>query len=181
MQKSLLAILIGLLLTSCKEVSFYEPQPKGKTALTEVPRKLQGKYLPYDEGPDSDTLVITSRGYQIHPTNAGSADSIKEEVFLSDSLVLKYFKGYYFASIYDKPQWFLRVLQIQKNGDMHLLHFENEKKNFKDHLRRLSGEVKVDSLEVEGKMIYRIDPSPKELVGLIKKGFFNRTKWRRIQ
>jgi hypothetical protein len=52
----------SLLLYSCKEVTFTEPQPKGIASLKEVPMKLRGTYQTVDEttGQFSDTLIIES-------------------------------------------------------------------------------------------------------------------------
>jgi len=176
----ILLILLAAFSIACQEVSFKKPQPEGKKILKQVPRKLQGKYLPYGDDIDGDTLVITPTGYRIDHRNNDSS-SPKEEANLSDSLILKYYKGYYFINFYDKPRWFLRVIQIQKNDDIHMLHFENESEQFKAHLKKLSKEIQVDSAMVDGKMRYQINPEPKELIRLIEKDLFNRTMWRRIR
>ncbi len=61
----------SLLLYSCKEVTFTEPQPKGIASLKEVPMKLQGTYQTVDEttGQFSDTLIIESWGYHLKDKN----------------------------------------------------------------------------------------------------------------
>jgi len=60
---SLLALAWSLLLLSCKEVTFKEPQPAGVAALKEVPSSLRGAYQTYEQtsGDFSDTLVSTGR------------------------------------------------------------------------------------------------------------------------
>ena len=58
-------ILFLVVLISCKEITYKEPQPKGKKSLTEIPFSLQGKYLLIDEnGIDKDTLYINRSGYR---------------------------------------------------------------------------------------------------------------------
>ena len=167
MRKLVLAIIL-LILFSCKEISFKEPQPRGKKILSEVPKSLIGSYLLVDEKEDSkDTLIVTSKGY--------TAVSDKKENLLGDSLVLKKFKKYYFVNINEKPEWLLRVIKQESNGDLIYMSMETEEGKFNDLVQKLSGEVKVDSVEVNGEKLYQIDPSPKQLVRLIEKGFFKKT------
>ena len=63
----LLAAILFLSLFACKEISFKEPQPKGKKSLSQVPRELLGSYLVVEEkgGDSKDTLVVTEKGYYI--------------------------------------------------------------------------------------------------------------------
>ena len=44
------------------------------------------------------------------------SDSSKEE--LGDSLVLKKYKGYYFFNDNENPEWLLRVVKREPNGDL---------------------------------------------------------------
>jgi hypothetical protein len=39
----------------------------------------------------------------------------------------------------------------------------------------LAREVGVDSVQLEDEKLYQIDPSPKQLIQLIKKGYFKKT------
>ena len=41
----LITVALIVAFTGCKEISYKEPQPKGKRALTEIPKELRGKYL----------------------------------------------------------------------------------------------------------------------------------------
>ena len=103
---SFLIIHIG-----CKEISFQEPQPKGRKSLAEIPKKLQGTYLLTAVGDDSqDTLFVRKNGYLIA--------SDKKESLLGDSLVLKQYKGYYFININENPEWLMRVIRQDENGDL---------------------------------------------------------------
>src|SRR4051812_17577410 len=86
-------ILFLLALIGCKEISFQQPQPKGKKALNKIPGTLHGRYLLSDpDSPSKDTLFVTADNYRVgHNPN--------EKSTLSDSVVLKYYKGYYFLNI----------------------------------------------------------------------------------
>jgi hypothetical protein len=170
MMKKYPLFLILLFLVGCKEISFREPQPKGKDSLTKVPAALHGSYLIRDDnGTPKDTLSIDANGYKVgHNPN--------EKAVLSDSLVLKLYKGYYFVNLNERPEWVLRVLRKQKNGDLLFMAMESDdKRSFNLLMTSLSKEIKIDSTEVNGSMLYQIDPNPKQLVSLITKGYFKKT------
>ena len=168
MHKLFSAILI-LSLIACKEISFKEPQPKGKKSLSQIPRELLGRYLVVEEkGTDSkDTLVVTAKGYYV------PSDSSKEE--LGDSLVLKKYKGYYFFNDNENPEWLLRVVKREPNGDLSYMLLEPTDKSFNEFLLALNKEIEIDSVEVNNQKLYQIDPSPKKLISLIEKGYFKKT------
>ena len=105
--KTLAIISIFFVLLGCKEISFKEPQPKGKKSLSKVPKELLGVYLLIDEKESSkDTLIVSPNGYLIA--------SDQKQSLLGDSLVLKQYKGYYFLSINENPEWLLRVIKRRK-------------------------------------------------------------------
>jgi len=160
--------LCFIVLTGCKEISYREPQPKGKKPLPEIPKKLHGTYLLKATGEDSpDTLLIRSKGYYIA--------SDKKESLLGDSLVLKKFKGYYFVNINENPEWLMRVIRVEDNGDLTYMSMDTEERSFNMLLKSLSQEVPLDSLVVNGEKLYQIDPTPKQLIQLIQKGYFKNT------
>jgi|SRR5690349_23527414 hypothetical protein len=185
MTKAAFCISLFLLMSACKEVSFREPQPRGRRALASIPQKLQGRYLPYQDNGElsSDTVVITRNGYRF-----GYADPMPhthhrdeyEQGVLSDSLVLKSYRGYYFLNLLEEKEWLLRVIQQQRNGDLLYLTMEQENVDFKDYIRKLSYEIPIDSVKVGEDMRYRIDPSPSKLIELIDKGFFTKTPLKKI-
>ena len=159
--------LILVILASCKEISFREPQPKGKRALKEIPRELRGEYLLVDEDNNRDTLIVTTTGYVMR--------SDSTEGILGDSLVLKKFKGYYFFSDNEDPEWLLRVVKVEANGDLSYLFMNPGDKTFNQYLLELNEEIKIDSSEVDGEKLYQIDPSPRQLHSLMRKGFFRKS------
>lgn len=175
------SIIVLILLVSCKEVTFKEPQPKDKKPLTSVPKNLQGKYLVMtEEGtPSKDTVVITARGYRFgyfDPEERAAKNDQYEEGVLGDSMVLKSFKGYFFLSMNENPEWILRVLKQEKNGDILYMTLEDKKMEFNEFLERLSAEIRIDSMTTEKETLYQIDPDPNQLVDLIKKGYFSETR-----
>jgi hypothetical protein len=179
-------LLIAVVLLGCKEVSFKEPQPKEKKALTMIPKNLQGKFLVMtdDGAPSKDTVVITARGYHFgyfDPEERALKNDEYEEGVLSDSMVLKSYKGYFFLSLNENPEWILRILKEEKNGDLTYMTLEDKKMEFNDYLERLSGEIRIDSMTTENETLYQIDPDPNQLVDLIKKKFVSETRLIRVR
>ena len=166
--KTIAFVSLLIILNGCKEISFQEPQPKGKKALVQVPKKLHGTYLLTAAGDNSeDTLFVNSTGYRIA--------SDKKESLLGDSLVLKQYKGYYFININERPEWLMRVIRLEENGDLTYMSLDVEEDAFNSLIKSLAEEVPVDSLEVDGEKLYQIDPTPKQLIDLINKGYFKNT------
>ena len=171
--------LILLACFSCKEITFENPQPEGKRVLTSIPRDLRGKFLPMEGNaqPSKDTVIIDENGYRFGLYD--SADRAREkDPFdaggLSDSLVLKHYKGYYFFNFKSSTGWQVRVIKPEKNGDLTFMDMGKEGVGFDDYLRQLNTEVRVDSFQLNDGVVYRIDPTPSELVNLIKGGFFSK-------
>lgn len=117
-----------------------------------------------DKETSKDTLIISASGYH------GVSD--RDESPLGDSLVLKYYKGYYFLSINENPEWLLRIMKRQPNGDLIYFSMDTDEKKFNQLLKDLAKETTVDSVVVKGEKLYQIDPSPRKLMKLIKKGYF---------
>ncbi len=163
--RKLILLLPFLAFISCKEISYREPQPRGKKALVKVPDVLIGSYLLVDKENSKDTIVVSSTGYMIL--------SDKKKKYLGDSLVLKSYKGYYFINVNENPEWLVRVITHEDNGDLTFRSMNTSEDSFNDLLKRLSKEVKIDSLNVGNEKLYQIDPSPKQLLRLVKKGYFS--------
>jgi hypothetical protein len=167
-------VWVYLLLTACTEISYKEPQPKGIKALDRMPPKLHGKYVLADSGKaDEGFITVFEKGYRFEPSNPGEK---MEEFVLSDSLVLKYYKGYYFVSYRKKYAWHLRVLQQQKNGDLFYLEMKTVPENDperKAYLEKLALELPVVENQIDETTYFIIDPEPKKLIDLVKKGYFS--------
>lgn len=157
-------LFLGIAAIACTEISYKEPQPKGVKQLLEVPSKLHGTYLW-----QGDTITFFDKGFR-------AKDEKDEDVlYLSDSIVLKKYKNYYYVSYREQHEWLIRILKPEKSGD--ILYFEMgnvpedpaEKKIF---LEKLSKEIPVVETSVDSVTHYVIDPSPKKLHALVAKGFF---------
>jgi hypothetical protein len=81
----------------------------------------------------------------------------------------------------EHPEWILRVLKKETNGDLIYLAMEEDDKKFNSFLKKLSAEVTTDSAVVNGEKLYQSDPTPKKIVSLIKKGYFKKTMFKKIK
>lgn len=172
--KSMVPCFLGLVfLIACSEICYKEPQPKGVKPLTEIPGKLHGRYIVSDENGSTDTLIVFNKGYRIGKDDVAS---------LSDSLVLKQYKGYYFINIRDDVAWYLRIMKQEKNGNILYMAMPEATSEYKGGIFKdvLSLDVPVAETEVEGKTHYIIDPSPKKLLELIRKGYFGEQTFKKI-
>jgi hypothetical protein len=170
------------LLYSCKEVSFPEAQPRGIAALKEVPPSLQGIYQTIEQpsGEFSDTLIVESWGYRFKDKN--EKDWLTRGT-LSDTLVLKFYQNYYFLSFKSQGQWVLRLIQQEPSGAIRFLSLDlKDDAKRKDILKKLNKKIAVK--EIKGKeddTFYQINPSPDQLMMLIKEGYFTGDKLKKIK
>lgn len=159
--------LLAIVFTACTEISYKEPQPKGITSLNSVPDKLFGKYIL-----DGDTVVFFDKGFR-------SIDKKEDVLYLSDSIVLKKYRGYYFVNYRDGYEWLLRILKPQKNGDLLMLEMDNVPEDAAQRrlfIETLSKQTPVIETTVDSVTHYVIDPSPKKLYELIQEGYFKEKK-----
>ncbi len=170
------------LLYSCKEVSFPEAQPKGVASLKEVPPALQGIYQAIDQstGEFSDTLIIESWGYRFKDKN--EKDWLTRGT-LSDTCVLKFYKNYYFLNFKSQNQWVLRLIRQEPSGAIRFSSIDlKDDAKPKDILKKLSRKMPVK--EIKGKeddTFYQINPTPDQLMMLIKEGYFTGNKLNKIK
>lgn len=117
-------------------------------------------------------MEVFAEGYRIIKDDP---DSTPEEYILSDSLVVKYYKHYYFVNIRDQSVWVLRVIQREKNGNLIMMELpavsESEERR-KQQLEELSKIAPVITAEIDGDVKYIMEPTPRQLIKLIRKGYF---------
>ena len=181
MRAFLLVFVWSVLLYSCKEVTFKEPQPAGIPALKEVPPVLRGTYQTYDQasGDFSDTLIIESWGY--HMKNKDDKDWLNRGR-LSDTLVLKSYEDYYFVNFKSGEQWVLRLIKQDPDGTIKFLAIDiqdDAKRN--EILKKISRKLKIKEFKRKDDTFYQVNPAPAQLMTLIKDGFFTGPKLTRIK
>jgi hypothetical protein len=176
MKYILLVSFWAALLWSCREVSFPEAQPTGVAPLKEVPKNLRGYFQTIDQttGEFSDTLIIESWGY--HMKDKNDKDWLGHGV-LSDTLILKFYQNYYFVNFKSGNQWVLRLIKQHQDGSIEFLSIDlNDDAKRKEKLKKLSKKVKVTEIKRQDDTFYQINPTPEQLMTLIKEGFFSGTK-----
>jgi len=110
-------VLLMVVISSCTNVYFDQPQPKNGEILKYIPLELQGVWVD-----KLDTLYITKNGFEevnVKTDSSGTILSIKREAhFLTDSLMLKKADKYYIVNIREKKNWQVVILDRQNNGDI---------------------------------------------------------------
>ncbi|MGC4022539.1 MAG: hypothetical protein QM734_11640 [Cyclobacteriaceae bacterium] len=160
---------------------FKEAQPAGVPALKEVPAALRGIYQAYDQntGDFSDTLLIESWGY--HMKDKKDKDWLGRGT-LSDTLVLKFYENYYFVNFKFENQWVLRLIRQNPNGSIEFLSIDlQDDIKGKDKLKKLSKKLKVTEFKRKDDTFYQINPTPTQLMALIKEGYFTGAKLNKIK
>ncbi len=169
--RRLLAMAACALLTvACTEVTFKEPQPVGVKHLTTIPRKLRGTYQGEDKA--SSKIIVEAHSYRIEKEDEPESF---EEYVLSDSLVIKHYRGYYFVNMRNEAGWILRVVQRHKNGNLVLMELpqvpesDERRRTYLEELRKFAP---VTQTELNGTNVYIMEPEPRQLLELIRNGYF---------
>ncbi len=181
MRLLILILFWSLLLYSCKEVTFREPQPAGASSLKEIPLKLRGSYATRDKatGEIGDTLIIESWGYHFKDKN--DQDWLGKGT-LSDSLVVKFYENIYFVNFKEGDQWVLRLVKEKSPGVLEFLSIDiQDDSKRKEILRKISRKVPVKEIQRNDDTFYQINPTPSQLMQLIKEGYFTGIELRKIR
>jgi hypothetical protein len=172
MKNVIVFFLWSCFLYSCKEVSYPQAQPTGVESLKEIPESLRGTYQGVNKntGELGDTIIIERWGYR--------AKDNKEKDWLtsgslSDTLVLKAYQNYFFVNFKIGNQWVLRVIQREPNGSLLFLSIDlGDDKKRHDALKKLKKKFIVKEAKTKGDVFYQINPSPEQLMNMIKEGYF---------
>ena len=178
---SVLFLLLGLFLSSCKEVSFKEPQPAGIAALNTIPEKLHGWYQAGDkvDKKDTDTLIVESWGY--HFKDKDDKDWLGQGT-ISDSLVIKFYQDCYFVNFRSGNQWVLRLIKQKPSGAIDFLTIDiGDDAKRAEMLKKMSKKFKVTEVKKESDTFYQINPSKDQLMQLIKEGYFTGVELSKIK
>jgi hypothetical protein len=171
----------SVLLYSCKEVSFREPQPAGLPSIQEVPVSLRGQYYSYDQatGEKADTMILEPWGY--HFKDKDDKDWLGRGV-LSDTLVVKFYENYYFVNFKAGDQWVLRLVRQKPSGALEFLSIgiQDDSKR-KEMVKKLSKKFKLSEIKRSDDTFYQINPTPAQLMQLIKEGYFTGTELRKVK
>ncbi|MBP9927338.1 MAG: hypothetical protein KBF45_15270 [Cyclobacteriaceae bacterium] len=175
------ALVWSCLLYSCKEVTFPAPQPAGIAALKEIPAALQARYVIRDKatGEIGDTLLVESWGY--HFKDKEDTDWLGQGR-LSDTLIVKQYQNYYFINFKERDQWVLRLVKQNASGSLEFMSIDiQDDSRRKEILRKISRKMTVKQFDNNDYTFYQINPTPDQLMVLIKDGFFTGIELRKIK
>jgi hypothetical protein len=116
-------LVLLLCLPSCMTIGFEQPQPAGKKSQSTFPKALLGVYDEVPFGRDTELIILPQSIYI-----DGEDDVLKGQIHLSDSLVLKKFSGFYFASYRDKDNacWIVHPFKGRK-GELWVYNLDLDK------------------------------------------------------
>jgi hypothetical protein len=181
----LASIAVALWCSACTEVTFPTHQPKDVKPLVEMPKELRGKYVtPEGDSADiQDTLIIDATQYRFTSSAKKADHSWLDNAQLSDSLIVKKYKGYYFFNFKEKDQWLLRVVKLESGGDLSFRMFAIDGTGKDKLLWELEQEIPVETIQIDSnEKYYRIDPTPKKLLQLVKKKkYWEESKLKRVK
>jgi hypothetical protein len=166
--KNLLYLLaLTLLLASCDQVIFPEPQPKKAKVLKEIPEEMWGFYLDQNE----DTLIVYSHSF--YYSESGLVGP--EYVYLSDSVVLKYYYDRYFLNtritINEQYYYITYIVELLDNGKT-LKLFGMDSENIVKLAKLQEITSKVEDIEDEG-TYYLFNPKKKAYKKIIADTIFS--------
>jgi hypothetical protein len=110
MKKLLLYLVLWATICSC-DLAFEQPQPRNIEKEDIFPRTMQGIW-----DSDGDELIISELTY------AYTGGLFDMNGHLSDSVILKYHKNYYYLNIkeYEKNYWYVFVIYIQDDNKLQI-------------------------------------------------------------
>lgn len=180
--RQILTLLIGILLiSSCSEVRFSQPQPLNGKEVEKFPNEFIGKYL----GSEGDTLVVTANCFHF------ADDEVKK--LCSDRVMLKRKGDLHIISCkevlmagerMERKGW--EVLPFELIDDSLIVYFLNttNEENSTSTISSLENILEVEKIfNAEGKIeYYYIDPSIKEFEKILSSQCFSvAEKFVRIQ
>ena len=150
-------------ISSCVEVKFEQPQPAGTEAEKVFPADLQGTYI--DE--NNDTLIVNDVTYRF-----GTGKTIfNGGGELSENLILKKYKKYYFLSEKNDSLWNIIVVKLKNKNDLKVFIIDGENKEKIEELKKITNVKEIFNSDGEIDS-YIINPSKKELKRMLRKKIF---------
>jgi len=96
--------------------------------------------------------------------------------------VVKFYENYYFVNFKSGDQWVLRLLKQEPNGVLNFLAIElQDDVKRKAMLKRISKDLRIKEFQLKDDTFYQIDPTPAQLMKLIKNGLFTGQKLNKIK
>jgi len=167
MKRCLPILAMMLLLAACDQVIFTESQPPKVKPLSEIPAVLQGIFLDQD----GDSLYVHEQSFSYYSDEYSSF----QDVYLSDSAVLKEYKGHFFYStpimLETEKYWLCYLLHSNENGfDLYTMDPEDVVKLAK--LQEITS--KIGDIEEGDNAYYLFEPKKKDYKKIISDTIFTK-------
>jgi hypothetical protein len=168
-----LILYLGILLTvsSCGPFIFFEqPQPASSEMENIFPKALQGIY---NDDANNVPLIINELTCEY---GNDTFDMWKEKGQLSDSLILKKNKSYYFLNLLEERGWYVMVISIQNFDKLEIYFIGGDDEAVAvEEIEKLKNLTKVNEIFNSSGGIdhYLINPTQKELKKMLKKNMFS--------
>lgn len=168
-------LLLCIVLGSCTEIYFAQPQPKGVKTFDTGMEELIGTYIGIDEdsSPESSDSADTIR---VSSNNITFSDGESSKEDFGEQIVVKKYRGHYFINFYieEKGLW---QLIVAKSDGMEGFDVVNMTSLDKDKSEALTKEKYSKKVEPEEKDAYIVmDPPRRKLMRLIEYPIFNENK-----
>jgi hypothetical protein len=172
MKNLFFGIILAIAASSCVTLEYENPQPADAADLSSIPYQLQGTYL--DE--DNDTLLVDEHGFAYR----SEMSPVASEAGLSDTLILRPYKGCYSVNIAGDNGWLVYLICRETNGDLLLYGIDVEEEAVRDKLKSIT-KVVAETDDSGNVTAYRINPTEKEFDQMFEAGLFEKGgKFRRI-
>jgi hypothetical protein len=107
--KNIAFVILGLFLTSCSQILFYDLQTCEGREINKIPKEFMGAWL--DEGMDTIALVNNLKGFY-RSKDFFALDGKNVKCFVKDD--------FYILNILQKNLWDVTIFKRQPDGDIHV-------------------------------------------------------------
>ena len=158
LRSSIFCLPVILLFSSCITIGFEQPQPTGGTNLKEFPEAIIGVY---DDEPLGQEKEMEIRRYSVILEDEEIMGS--GELHLSDTLLLRKYKGYYIANWWDSNNkcWVAHPFK-HKGNQLYLYNLDLGKDEAAVQLSAFTPIVRQDE------NVIVVDPTKKEFKRILK-------------
>lgn len=160
--KHILGLLFLVLLQSCVEVGFRNPQPQKGKELDKIPSEIIAFYTEQGKDSDEDGFSLADLGGEIDETGE-----------LSNNSVLKYWKGRYFFNQKKDSLWFIIMIVPEEDKTYSTFKMDGGNEKTVATLKQITDvrEIYSESGELE---LVIIDPSPSQFKKIVKSNAFEK-------
>jgi hypothetical protein len=95
---------------------------------------------------------------------------------------VKFYENYYFVNFKEGNQWVLRLVKEKSPGVLEFMSIDiQDDSKRREMLRKLSRKMPVKEIQRNDDTFYQINPTPAQLMSLIKEGYFTGVELRKMK